>query len=91
MTKPVDDNAKDKSAKPVTELRASRRDVVIGSEQSQHTVIISGVQVGERVATNGSFKLRDGMLTYVKEKAADKGTSADKAAPAAPSATGNAS
>jgi membrane fusion protein (multidrug efflux system) len=76
VTRPADE----KNKKPVTELRASRRAVVVGSEQSQHTVILSGVEVGERIATNGSFKLRDGMLTYVKDKPAEGASAGEPAA-----------
>jgi membrane fusion protein (multidrug efflux system) len=65
VTKPADEKGK-----AVNELRASRRDVVLGSEQAKHTVIVSGVAAGERVATNGSFKLRDGMLTFIRDRSA---------------------
>jgi len=54
-------------------LRASRRAVTLGSEQSKQTVVISGIEVGEQIATNGSFKLSDGMLTYVNEAAKPAG------------------
>jgi membrane fusion protein, multidrug efflux system len=66
VTKPADN-------KPVAELRASRRAVTLGSEQSKQTVVISGIEVGEQIATNGSFKLSDGMLTYVNEAAKPAG------------------
>ena len=42
--------------------RAERRDVSLGPRQGEFIVIASGLQPGERVAADGAFKLRDGML-----------------------------
>jgi membrane fusion protein (multidrug efflux system) len=42
--------------------RAVKRRVVLGPEQDQQVVVITGVEPGDRVAGNGAFKLRDGIL-----------------------------
>jgi membrane fusion protein (multidrug efflux system) len=42
--------------------RASKRSVTLGPESDQMVVIISGLNSDERVAGNGAFKLRDGIL-----------------------------
>ena len=42
--------------------RASRRAVELGSENDQKVLVLSGLKVGERVAANGSFKLRENIL-----------------------------
>jgi membrane fusion protein (multidrug efflux system) len=42
--------------------RARRRPVTPGPEIDQMIVISAGLQVGERVAANGAFKLREGLL-----------------------------
>ncbi|MGI9296245.1 MAG: efflux RND transporter periplasmic adaptor subunit, partial [Pseudomonadales bacterium] len=48
----------------------SRRTVKFGPQENQSVIIISGLQVGERVAANGAFKLRDGALVSAKEPVA---------------------
>jgi len=68
VTKPADEN---KHTQAMEQLRASRRAVMLGSEQSKQTVVISGIEVGEQIATNGSFKLHDGMLTYINNPASE--------------------
>ena len=42
--------------------RASRRAVELGSENDQKVLVLSGLNAGERVAANGSFKLRENIL-----------------------------
>lgn len=42
--------------------RAERRDVTLGPRRGEFIVIQSGLQPGERVAADGAFKLRDGVL-----------------------------
>ncbi len=49
--------------------RASKRPVTLGPEQNQQIVITSGVNIGERVAANGAFKLRDGLLVKAVQAA----------------------
>lgn len=49
-------------SKEAGKLRARQRDVEIGPVQNGDIVIEKGLEVGELVATAGSFKLRDGML-----------------------------
>ena len=56
--------------------RASKRPVTLGPESDQMVVITSGLNPGERVAGNGAFKLRDGILV----KAVDVSGSAKAAA-----------
>ena len=53
---PADNNA----------LRVTTRSVTIGTERNQRVVIESGLQVNERIATNGSYKLQNGMLVHIK-------------------------
>ncbi len=49
-------------------LRATARNVEAGEEKNLQRVIKSGLQVGERIATDGSFKLHDGMRVNIKEQ-----------------------
>jgi membrane fusion protein (multidrug efflux system) len=44
------------------EFRALRRVVTLGPESGQMVVIKSGLHAGEKVAGNGAFKLREGIL-----------------------------
>ncbi len=60
------------------ELRASVRRVQTGAEKNQQVVIESGLQQGEQVATTGSYKLQENMLTHIRN------ADAALAAPAAP-------
>lgn len=50
--------------------RASRRAVTLGPQEKKTVIIVSGVKAGERVAANGAFKLRDGVLVAAKEPVA---------------------
>ncbi len=45
--------------------RAERRSVTLGPQRGDLVVVASGMRPGERVAANGSFKLRDGSLVNV--------------------------
>ncbi len=45
--------------------RAEKRRVVTGVEQDQQVIISSGVQVGEKVAGKGSYKLMENMLINI--------------------------
>ena len=42
--------------------RAARRPVTLGIEQDREAIIINGLLPGERIAGDGSFKLREGAL-----------------------------
>ncbi len=42
--------------------RAERREVTLGPRRGEFIVIASGLRPGERVAADGAFKLRDGVL-----------------------------
>ena len=53
----------DEQGKPRAELRTVQTASVLGDE----ALIVSGLAVGERVATSGSFKLRDGALLAVRD------------------------
>jgi len=44
------------------EYRAEKRLVEPGAQRGDYLVIIKGLQVGERIASVGAFKLRDGIL-----------------------------
>ncbi|MGV6806497.1 MAG: efflux RND transporter periplasmic adaptor subunit [bacterium] len=48
--------------------RAQRRNVVTGNRDAERVVILSGLEAGELVAAEGTFKLRDNLLVFVEEK-----------------------
>ncbi len=48
-------------------LRAKIRNVDVGEENNLRMVIKNGLQTGERIAADGSFKLHDGMRVNIKE------------------------
>ncbi|MCC7516149.1 MAG: efflux RND transporter periplasmic adaptor subunit [Pseudomonadales bacterium] len=50
-------------------LRARTRTVTIGEEKNRSIVINNGLQAGERIATQGAYKLQPGMLVYIKDAA----------------------
>jgi membrane fusion protein (multidrug efflux system) len=56
-------------ATPNGQLRAEQRRVTAGTVIGDDIVVTSGVQVGERVATTGSFKLQPGWLLAVTNAA----------------------
>ena len=47
-----------------SQWRASRRAVTVAAKEAYSSIVTSGLQVGEVVATTGSFKLREGLLVY---------------------------
>jgi multidrug efflux pump subunit AcrA (membrane-fusion protein) len=49
------------------ELRAKARPVTTGEERNRYVLIDSGLTVGEHIATDGAYKLHDGMLVYTKD------------------------
>jgi membrane fusion protein (multidrug efflux system) len=49
-------------ADPPGSLRASMRPVVLGPTVGNDVIVLEGLQPGERIATTGSFKLREGAL-----------------------------
>lgn len=59
----------DKADDSATE-RASRRGVTLGPQENKTMIVTAGLQPGERVAANGSFKLRDGVLVGAKQPVA---------------------
>lgn len=52
------------------QLRAHERNVQTGSVLGDEVIVSSGLASGERVATSGSFKLREGVLVVVPAAAA---------------------
>ncbi len=48
--------------------RAERRSVIVGDKQQNHVSILSGLNAGELVAAQGTFKLLPGLLTFVRER-----------------------
>ena len=64
--------------------RAAKRRVSLGPEQDQLVVVTSGVKVGERVAANGAFKLRDGLLVKAVQPSAATANAGERAAIKAP-------
>ena len=53
--------------------RAVLRRVELGPAEGERVIVASGLSPGERVATKGAFKLRDGVLANSVEYAADTG------------------
>ena len=53
--------------------RAERRSVELGPQRGDLVVVTSGLTPGERVAANGAFKLRDGVLVDAKQNVATPG------------------
>jgi membrane fusion protein (multidrug efflux system) len=52
--------------------RGKRQQLTIGEERGDMVVIISGLEVGDLIATQGAFKVHDGLLVYVAERPTDK-------------------
>ena len=48
------------------ELRAQKQSVSLGPNQGEQVIVLKGVAAGERIAANGAYKLRDGMLLNIK-------------------------
>ena len=53
--------------------RAERRDVVLGPRHGEFILVTDGVRPGERVAADGAFKLRDGVLVSATGRAGQAG------------------
>lgn len=60
-------------------LRAKQRFVKVGPVQGEDMVVLEGLQEGERIATKGSFKLREGLAVMIEAP-----QTAQAGAPAAP-------
>ena len=60
--------------------RATLRNVTIGEEKNRKVIITDGLKSGETIAANGSYKLQDKMLVFVKgaEKKETEVMGADK-------------
>lgn len=60
--------------------RATLRNVTIGEEKNRNVIITDGLQSGETIAANGSYKLQDKMLVFIKgaEKKETEVMGADK-------------
>jgi membrane fusion protein (multidrug efflux system) len=54
--------------------RAERRVVELGSQRGDMVVVAAGIQPGERIAAEGSFKLRDGALVNSSSQAPSQST-----------------
>lgn len=48
--------------------RAQKQAVVLGPNQGEQIIILSGVEKGDVVASNGAYKLRSGLLVNVKKQ-----------------------
>lgn len=49
--------------------RGKRQQVTVGKEEGETVAILSGLEVGQLIATHGAFKVRDGLLVYIGEQA----------------------
>ena len=49
-------------------FRARRQTVTTGTRQNGFVSILQGLNGGEKIAVHGAFKLREGLLVYVKER-----------------------
>lgn len=47
--------------------RAARRPISVRAQNGDDSIILSGLQTGDVVATKGSFKLREGLLTNISQ------------------------
>lgn len=68
------------------QMRAAQRFVRLGPTVGQETIVLEGLQAGERLAAAGSFKLRDGALIMPAPPPAAPGTPGAPGTPAAPGA-----
>jgi membrane fusion protein, multidrug efflux system len=55
----------DKTAAMQPAYRAQRQPVTLGDQQGELIIIKSGLEVGQRIASAGAFKLSDGLLTFL--------------------------
>jgi len=69
----------DKTAAMQPAYRAQRQPVTLGDQQGELIIIKSGLEVGQRIASAGAFKLSDGLLTFLAIPQAEP----EKAAPEA--------
>lgn len=56
----------DKTAAMPSAYRAQRQPVTLGDQQGDLIIVESGLEEGQRIASAGSFKLSDGLLTFVQ-------------------------
>lgn len=59
-------------------FRTQRRSIVTAGTNKEKTLLISGVEAGELIATAGSFKLYEGILTYRGERQAKQKLRSEK-------------
>ena len=59
----------DAEAGAAAPYRATRREVTVGAVDGSEVILVSGLEAGDRVAAIGAFKLQDGMLANVVERA----------------------
>jgi len=55
----------DKTAAMQPAYRAQRQPVTLGNQQRDLIIVESGLEMGQRIASAGSFKLSDGLLTFL--------------------------
>jgi len=70
----------DKTAAMQPAYRAQRQPVTLGYQQGDLIIVKSGLEVGQRIASAGSFKLSDGLLTFLPVPA-EPGTAATEVVP----------
>lgn len=58
--------------------RARRQPVTLGESQGDLMIIDSGLELGQRIASAGAFKLSDGLLSYVSEPIVKSDSSSTK-------------
>ncbi|MEH6357849.1 MAG: efflux RND transporter periplasmic adaptor subunit [Pseudomonadales bacterium] len=73
----VDSQASSETAGP-SAYRARRQPVTLGESQGDLMIIDSGLELGQRVASAGAFKLSDGLLSYVAEPIVQSDSSVEK-------------
>ncbi len=56
----------DKTAAMQPAYRAQRQPVTLGDQQGDLIIVESGLEEGQRIASAGSFKLSDGLLTFLQ-------------------------
>lgn len=71
------------------ELRAKQRFVTLGPTIGDQVIVLKGLEPGDQVAANGSFKLRDGALVTVPAPATASSTDAAATRPAEPGGDGS--
>ncbi|MDX2146112.1 MAG: efflux RND transporter periplasmic adaptor subunit [Planctomycetota bacterium] len=66
------------------QLRARQQFVKLGPVLGSQVIVLEGLSVGQRIATNGSFKLRDGVLIIPAPPAAEQPAPASPGNPGGP-------